>query len=62
MLPDISGEQTCDIIIEKSDISIIMLTAKIEDNYWINGVNSDYDDYIYNHFNAKELIGISIIS
>ena len=33
MLSDISGEPTCDIIREKSNIPIIMLTAKIEDNY-----------------------------
>lgn len=56
MLPDISGEEICNIIRQKSDIPIIMLTAKIEDSDKIGGFNLGCDDYICKPFNVKELV------
>lgn len=59
MLPDISGEEICKFVrceYIESQIPIIMLTAKIEDEDRIEGFNLGCDDYICKPFNVKELI------
>lgn len=56
MLPDISGEEVCKKIRDVSEVPIIMVTAKIEDEYRIEGFNMGCDDYICKPFNMKELI------
>ncbi|MGL4797140.1 MAG: response regulator transcription factor [Paraclostridium sp.] len=56
MLPDISGEEICSIIRLSSDIPIIMLTAKTEDDDRLEGFKLGCDDYICKPFNAKELV------
>lgn len=56
MLPDISGEEICSYIRERSDIPIIMLTAKIEDEDKIEGFTLGCDDYLCKPFNVKELV------
>ena len=56
MLPSISGEEICKYIREKSDVPIIMLTAKIEDEDKIDGFKLGCDDYICKPFNINELI------
>lgn len=56
MLPDISGEKICEYIREKSNIPIIMLTAKIEDEDRIDGFKLGCDDYICKPFNVVELV------
>lgn len=38
MLPDIMGEDVCQMIHQKQDIPIIMLTAKIEENNMVRGL------------------------
>ncbi|MDR1952816.1 MAG: response regulator transcription factor [Elusimicrobiota bacterium] len=55
MLPDISGEEICRRIRSKSRAPIIMLTAKIEENDLIEGLNIGADDYITKPFSLKEL-------
>lgn len=56
MLPDLSGEEICKYIRCKSNIPIIMLTAKIEYEDRIDGFNLGCDDYICKPFNVKELV------
>ena len=56
MLPDISGEEVCRYIRKKSDLPIIMLTAKIEDEDRIEGFTLGCDDYLCKPFNVKELV------
>ena len=56
MLPDISGEDICKYIREKSEVPIIMLTAKIEDEYKIEGFILGCDDYLCKPFNVRELV------
>jgi DNA-binding response OmpR family regulator len=56
MIPDISGEEICKYIRQKSEVPIIMLTAKIEDEDRIDGFNFGCDDYICKPFNVKELV------
>lgn len=56
MLPDISGEEICQYIRERSDVPIIMLTAKVEDDDKIDGFKLGCDDYICKPFNIVELL------
>ena len=56
MLPDISGEEVCKYIRKKSEIPIVMLTAKIEDDDRIEGFTLGCDDYLCKPFNVKELV------
>ena len=56
MLPDVSGEEICKQIRQQSDIPIIMLTAKIEDEDRIEGFQLGCDDYICKPFNISELL------
>ncbi|WP_042277615.1 response regulator transcription factor [[Clostridium] dakarense] len=56
MLPDISGEEICEIIRKESMVHIIMLTAKTEDEDVIDGFNIGCDDYVCKPFNVKELV------
>lgn len=56
MLPDISGEKICEYIREKSDVPVIMLTAKIEDDQRIEGFKLGCDDYVCKPFNVIELV------
>jgi DNA-binding response OmpR family regulator len=46
MLPDISGETICQAIRRQSRLPIIMLTAKIGEKDYINGLDIGADDYL----------------
>lgn len=56
MLPKISGEEVCTSIRAKSDVPIIMLTAKANENDKIEGLSIGADDYVTKPFSPKELI------
>ena len=56
MLPKIDGISLCRIFRQKSDIPIIMLTAKDSDIDKILGLELGADDYITKPFNTRELI------
>lgn len=56
MLPKIDGISLCRIIRQKSDIPIIMLTAKDSDIDKILGLELGADDYMTKPFNTRELI------
>ena len=56
MLPDVSGEEICKQIRQQSDIPIIMLTAKIEDEDRIEGFQLGCDDYIIKPFSLPVLL------
>jgi DNA-binding response OmpR family regulator len=55
MLPDISGEEVCRAIRRKSRVPVIMLTAKIEEESLLEGLELGADDYIRKPFSLKEL-------
>src|SRR6056297_72067 len=55
MLPEIDGLEVCQKIREKSDVPIIMLTAKGEDMNKILGLEYGADDYMTKPFNILEL-------
>ncbi|MDF2840326.1 MAG: response regulator transcription factor [Clostridia bacterium] len=56
MLPDISGEEVCGQIRLIGTTPIIMLTAKVEEDYILNGLNLGADDYITKPFSPRQLI------
>ena len=56
MLPDISGEEVCMKIREKSRAPIIMLTAKVNEENLLNGLDIGADDYITKPFSLMELV------
>lgn len=56
MLPDISGEKICKQIRKISDVPIIMITAKIDEEFIINGLNIGADDYITKPFSPRQLV------
>lgn len=56
MIPDIDGFSICNIIREKYNYPIIMLTAKVDDISKIEGLSIGADDYITKPFNPLELI------
>lgn len=55
MLPGLSGYEVCQQIREKSDVPIIMLTAKSEDIDKIMGLEYGADDYVTKPFNILEV-------
>lgn len=55
MLPDISGEEICRRIRERSPVPIIMLTAKSQEEDMLKGLDLGADDYIKKPFSLKEL-------
>jgi|TARA_B110000263_G_C15080073_1_gene405898 DNA-binding response OmpR family regulator len=56
MLPEISGLEICKLIRKISNVPIIMLTAKDDENDKIKGLELGADDYITKPFSVKELI------
>ncbi|MHB8063998.1 MAG: response regulator transcription factor [Ruminiclostridium sp.] len=56
MLPDISGEEVCKIIRKQSRVPIIMLTAKVEEEDILKGLDIGADDYVIKPFSPKQLI------
>lgn len=56
MLPRISGEEVCKAIRRNARIPIIMLTAKIDEDDKINGLDIGADDYITKPFSPRELM------
>lgn len=55
MLPGLSGYEVCKKIREKSNVPIIMLTARSEDNDKLEGLECGADDYITKPFNILEV-------
>lgn len=55
MLPDLSGEEICAMIRKRSRVPIIMLTAKVEEDDLLRGLEIGADDYITKPFRLTEL-------
>src|ERR1043165_1986271 len=56
MLPDIDGIEICRRIRQKSDVPILMLTARDEDVDKIIGLEVGADDYMTKPVNTRELV------
>src|SRR5438067_3141364 len=56
MLPDIDGIEVCRRIRQRSDVPVLMLTARDEDVDKIIGLEVGADDYMTKPFNPRELV------
>jgi DNA-binding response OmpR family regulator len=56
MLPDVSGEEICRLLRKVSRVPIIMLTAKIEEEDILKGLDIGADDYVIKPFSPKQLV------
>lgn len=56
MLPDLSGEELCRTIRKRSRTPIIMLTAKVEEEDILQGLDIGADDYITKPFSPRQLV------
>lgn len=57
MLPDLSGEEICVQIRKVSNVPILMLTAKSDEEDKVNGLYIGADDYLTKPFSPRELVG-----
>ena len=55
MMPDMDSETVCQRIREFSQVPIIMVTARGEDDDKVKGLDSGADDYVTKPFSASEL-------
>ncbi len=56
MLPDITGEDICRALRKISHVPIIMLTAKIEEEHILKGLDIGADDYMTKPFSPRQLV------
>jgi DNA-binding response OmpR family regulator len=56
MLPDFSGEELCKRVRQVSGVPIIMITAKVEEENIIHGLNIGADDYVTKPFSPRQLM------
>jgi DNA-binding response OmpR family regulator len=56
MLPDLSGEEVCKKIRQESDVPIIMITARADEESVIRGLNLGADDYVCKPFSPRQLM------
>lgn len=56
MLPDITGEDICKAIRKQSRVPVIMLTAKVEEEDILKGLDIGADDYVTKPFSPRQLV------
>jgi len=56
MLPDLSGEEICRQLRDRSDVAILMLTAKSTEDQRVAGLGLGADDYLTKPFSPRELV------
>jgi DNA-binding response OmpR family regulator len=56
MLPDVSGEEICQEVRSRSDVPIVMLTAKAGEEERVGGLMAGADDYLVKPFSPRELV------
>jgi DNA-binding response OmpR family regulator len=56
MLPDASGEELCRQIRAESDLPVIMMTAKVDEESIIRGLTIGADDYVTKPFSPRQLM------
>jgi DNA-binding response OmpR family regulator len=56
MLPDLSGEEICTEVRSRSDVPILMLTAKSSEDQRVAGLQLGADDYLVKPFSPRELV------
>ena len=57
MMPEMDGSETCQRLRDLSNVPIVMLTAKVNEEDVVRGFQIGADDYVKKPFNLKELEG-----
>ena len=55
-LPGMDGIEVCNSLRSRSDVSIIMVTARVEEEDRLRGLNLGADDYVTKPFSPRELV------
>ncbi len=55
MLPGLDGMEICRILRQESDVPIVMLTARVEEDDRLAGLDLGADDYVTKPFSPREL-------
>ena len=55
MLPGLDGMEVCRILREESDVPIVVLTARVEEEDRLAGLNLGADDYVTKPFSPREM-------
>ena len=55
MLPGIDGIEVCRLLREESEVPIVMLTARVEEEDRLTGLDLGADDYVTKPFSPREL-------
>jgi len=53
MLPGLDGMRVCELLRRESDVPIVMLTARVQDEEKLAGLECGADDYITKPFNPR---------
>lgn len=56
MLPDLPGEELCRRVRSESDMPIIMMTARVDEESIIHGLSIGADDYVTKPFSPRQLM------
>ncbi len=56
MLPDLAGEEVCRIIRSSSNVPVIMLTARVEEESVLRGLSIGADDYVTKPFSPRQIV------
>lgn len=56
MLPDMDGLEVCRQLRERSDIPVLMITARVEEADKLLGLDAGADDYICKPFSPREVV------
>lgn len=56
MLPGLDGMRVCELLRRESDVPIVMLTARVQDEEKLAGLDCGADDYITKPFNPREVV------
>jgi DNA-binding response OmpR family regulator len=56
MLPGLSGFEVCKRLRERSDVPVLMLTAKVEEEDTLAGLSWGADDYMTKPFSPREVV------
>ena len=55
MLPKLDGAEVCKALRAESDVPIVMLTARVDEEDRLRGLNAGADDYVAKPFSPREL-------
>jgi two-component system alkaline phosphatase synthesis response regulator PhoP len=55
-LPGMDGIEVCKNVRQESEVPIIMVTARVEENYRLTGLDLGADDYVSKPFSPRELV------